>query len=132
MQPISVSIRVSVGELLDKLSILELKCQRIADPILLEHVRREWAELARKRAEVLGPLGGDLQQAFDRLRAVNETLWDVEQAIRDKEAEGNFDDRFIELARRVYQTNDERARIKQSINEATRSALREVKSYATN
>lgn len=129
IHPGSARIRVSIGELLDKLSILEIKRERIADPAALAHLQDEWEELARVRRELLGPFSGELQKAFDRLRAVNETLWEIEDAIRAKEAEGQFDDGFIELARRVYQTNDERARIKRWINESTGSVLREVKSY---
>jgi len=129
VDPGSARIRVSIGELLDKLSILEIKRERIADPTALAHVQDEWEELARVRCELLGPFSGELQDAFDRLRAVNETLWDIEDAIRAKEADGLFDDGFIELARRVYRTNDERARIKWWINENTGSVFREVKSY---
>ncbi len=122
-----IEIPVSTGELLDKISILEIKARRIADPAKLGHVRRELA-LLRERSVAAG-LEGRLDPLFDELRSVNEQLWEIEDRIRAHEAAGRFDHEFVELARAVYKTNDRRAAIKKAINERTGSAIQEVKSY---
>ncbi len=122
-----IEIPVSTGELLDKISILEIKARRIADPAKLGHVRRELA-LLRERSAAAG-LEGRLDPLFDELRSVNEQLWEIEDRIRAHEAAGRFDHEFVELARAVYKTNDRRAAIKKAINERTGSAIQEIKSY---
>jgi len=120
---------ISPGELLDKLTILEIKTERITDPEKLENVEHEWRVLtelwldADLQADGLGPMR-------DRLKAINESLWEVEDELRVCEANKNFDDRFIELARSVYRINDERAMIKKKINLALGSRLVEEKSYS--
>jgi Family of unknown function (DUF6165) len=122
-------VPVSPGELIDKITILEIKSQRM----------REEAKLANVRAE-LGLLmdtwrasrwsSSDIGAEWAALRAVNERLWVIEDQIRDKERDAQFDREFVELARAVYITNDERAAIKKRINTRLGSALVEEKSYA--
>lgn len=118
---------VSAGELLDKITILEIKAERISDPAKLANVRRELEALAALRdqhgLDALVTLTADL-------KVVNETLWQVEDEIRELEAASRFDARFIELARAVYITNDRRAALKKEINLAVGSAIVEEKSYA--
>lgn len=115
---------VSVGEVLDKISILEIKSERIADTDKLKNVRTELEHLLviakDHRHPTLEP----------ELKKVNEALWDIEDRIRIKERLQKFDEEFIKLARSVYITNDRRAQIKRAINEATGSELVEEKSYA--
>jgi hypothetical protein len=119
---------VSPGELLDKLTILEIKSERIQDPEKLINIRHElelleavWRQ-ADQGSETVRALRSDLKQ-------VNEMLWVIEDDIRLCENEGNFGDRFIELARSVYITNDRRADLKKQINLALGSAIVEEKSY---
>jgi hypothetical protein len=123
-----ISVPVSVGELLDKLTILEIKSERIDDPEKLENVERELKLLRSAWAQ------SDLQQIDIRsllaeLRAVNEKLWIIEDDIRQKELDHSFDAKFVELARSVYLENDRRARIKRQISETTGSDLVEEKHH---
>lgn len=127
----SIKVEVSVGEFLDKLTILRIKAERISEPRKLENVRREldvlnaqWTASTYAADAALAPLIRDLQ-------GVNETLWDIEDSIRAKEAAGEFDPGFIELARAVYINNDKRAAIKKAINVHTGSTVMEEKSYTT-
>ena len=123
-----LSVPVSVGEVVDKLTILEIKSERIADEAKLANIR---AELAQLRPLVSGGVfdSAEVTALFDGLRAVNGALWDIEDKIRAEEAAGRFGDRFVELARAVYVTNDRRAELKKKINLATGSDLVEEKSY---
>ena len=124
-----LTVPVSVGELIDKITILEIKSERISDPAKLANVRAELALLTQTWEA--SPLAStDIGRDRGALKAINETLWEIEDAIREKEAAGEFDDGFIELARAVYRTNDERAAVKRHINAATGSTLVEEKSYA--
>lgn len=125
----SVIVAVSWGELLDKISILEIKCARLTDPAQLANVEREYAALCETRDAAL-PRDADIADSYAELRTVNETLWEIEDDIRDCERNKDFDSRFIELARAVYRTNDRRAAIKRDINEALGSEIVEEKSYA--
>jgi hypothetical protein len=119
-----LNIPASVGEVLDKISILQIKSERITDGRKLANVRHELHCLEdAARNHRLPELEADL-------KAVNEALWDIEDRIRVKEKLGEFDDEFIQLARSVYITNDKRAEIKREINEASGSELIEEKSYA--
>ena len=125
--PQDILVPISVGELMDKISILEIKSERIKNPSQLENVVHELKAL---RAVRLGEMDrATLDKLSAELKRVNATLWDVEDAIRDCEARGDFGDRFIELARAVYRLNDERARLKKVINLASGSRLFEEKSY---
>ena len=122
-------VPVSWGELVDKLTILEIKIERLRDPGAVANARRELAPLAAALAALTPPPVG-LAGLQAELRAVNLRLWDIEDAIRAKEAQGAFDAGFIELARGVYRTNDERSRIKRAINLLLRSGIVEEKQYA--
>jgi len=119
---------VSWGELIDKISILEIKTRRLTEAAAVANVRRELAALETAAAEV----AGDPRVAGWRaaLREVNEALWDIEDAIREQERAGDFGPRFVELARSVYRRNDARAALKREINLALGSELIEEKSYA--
>jgi hypothetical protein len=123
-----IEVPVSVGEVIDKITILEIKSERISDPVKVGNVRDELDAL---RPLVTGPVfeSEEMVRLIDGLRDVNAELWDIEDDIRKEEAAGRFEDRFIELARAVYVTNDKRAALKKAINLATGSDLLEEKSY---
>lgn len=125
----AITVEIAPGELIDKITILDIKLARIKDAAKLANVRAEWETLTRARDAAL-PSSPELNETTAALRRANETLWDVEDDIRDCERDKNFGPRFIELARAVYVTNDERARIKRRINEILGSRLVEEKSYA--
>ena len=121
-------VPISPGELIDKITILEIKSQRMTDEAKLHNVRTELALLSETwRASAFSAV--DITAEWSGLREVNGQLWDIEDRIRDKERDGLFDAGFIELARAVYVTNDERAALKRRINARLGSALVEEKSY---
>jgi hypothetical protein len=122
------AVPVSWGELLDKLTILAIKRERITRPDALLHVEQEHALLSAAAAEVVEIEG--LAPLMQRLTRINATLWEVEDALREQEAEAQFGPSFVALARSVYKTNDERAAIKRRINDLLGSPLVEEKSYA--
>ncbi|MFL0585032.1 DUF6165 family protein [Sphingomonas olei] len=122
------SVPVSWGELLDKITILEIKRDRIARAEARENVLREYRLLRGIGAQVLNRSG--VAALVEALKRVNETLWEIEDAIREQEAARDFGAEFVRLARAVYQRNDERAAIKREINRALESDLIEEKSYA--
>ena len=122
-------VPISPGELVDKITILEIKSQRMTDATKLANVRTELGMLTETWKTSAGA-AIDINEEWKALRGVNEQLWDIEDRIRDKERDGLFDAQFIELARAVYVTNDERAAIKKRINTRLGSALVEEKSYA--
>ena len=124
----NITVPVSVGEVIDKVTILEIKSERISDS---EKLRNVAAELDALRPLVSGGVfdSAELVALTDGLRAVNGELWDIEDDIRAEEAAGRFGERFIELARAVYVTNDRRAELKKKINLTTGSQLVEEKSY---
>ncbi len=122
------SVPVSWGELLDKVTILEIKRDRIARAEARENVLREYRLLRAIGAQVLNRSG--VAALVEALKRVNETLWEIEDAIREQEAARDFGAEFVRLARAVYQRNDERAAIKREINRALESDLIEEKSYA--
>ncbi|MFN7550042.1 MAG: DUF6165 family protein [Pseudomonadota bacterium] len=123
-----INTPVSFGELIDKITILEIKAQRIAEPAKLANVRRELDLLAATWAAHQASVA-DISDLRSALRMVNERLWVIEDDIRVKEQRQEFDAVFIRLARSVYFENDERARIKRAINERLGSSLVEEKSY---
>ena len=126
--PQDILVPISVGELMDKITILEIKSERIKNPSQLENILRELEAL---RAVRLRDIERDmLDKLSAELKRVNAKLWDVEDAIRDCEARSDFGEPFIELARMVYQLNDERSRLKKAINLASGSRLVEEKSYS--
>ena len=121
-------VPVSWGEVIDKITILEIKEARIASPDALTNVRRELAAL-REVVDAQLVMTAALAALCDRLRTVNAQLWDIEDDIREQERRQDFGPEFIRLARAVYQRNDERAHIKREVNAASGSALVEEKSY---
>jgi Family of unknown function (DUF6165) len=123
-----ILVPVSPGELLDKITILRIKVVRITDAPKVANVRLE-LDLLEKTWRDAGCAAFDVASDERALQAVNEKLWDVEDLIRDKEAKQTFDREFIELARAVYVSNDERAAIKKRINLQLGSRLIEEKSY---
>lgn len=123
-----LNVPISPGEFLDKLTILEIKIERIADPGKLENVRREHA-LLRALWDASPLARADVTAQVEELKRVNQELWEIEDEIRLKEATQAFDAEFVELARAVYHTNDRRAAIKRAINLALASDLIEEKSY---
>lgn len=124
-----LKVEVSPGELIDKITILEIKAERIADPDKLANVHRELRSLTAARREAL-TTSKRLDDLTAELRRINERLWAIEDDIRDCERNREFGDRFVELARAVYRTNDRRAAAKRSINELLGSELVEEKDYA--
>ena len=122
-----ILVPISPGELLDKITILRIKAERIQDPTKLANVRLELQLLERTWRDACGK--ADVATEERALQAVNERLWDIEDRIRAKEAARAFDAGFIELARSVYIENDERAAVKKRINLALGSRLLEEKSY---
>ncbi|MCH9810151.1 MAG: hypothetical protein K0U22_02960 [Bacteroidetes bacterium] len=124
-------MEVSNGEILDKVSILEIKLERILDLEKVRNIRKEYAALqnAVQHIEALVSNLEEYSQATAELRSTNEALWDVEDALRLKEKARDFGDTFITLAREVYVLNDRRAVLKSTINNLTGSNLREEKSY---
>ena len=123
-----ISVPISYGELIDKITILEIKSERIGDPAKLANVRIELDLLNETwRADPASRI--DIATERAQLRGVNEALWDIEDRIRLKEKARAFDDEFVELARSVYIRNDERAAIKRVINQKLGSTLVEEKSY---
>jgi Family of unknown function (DUF6165) len=124
------TVEVSPGELIDKITILEIKSERIRQPDKLRNVQLELDLLTTTRNRCLYA-SDRLTDLTARLKAVNETLWVTEDAIRECERQDEFGDHFVELARRVYKTNDQRAQVKREINDLFQSRLREEKQYAT-
>ena len=124
-------IPVSVGELIDKITILKIKRERIADAAKQQNIEREIAMLMHVvQQQQLGYPSGALAELGEQLSGVNLQLWTIEDAIRQCERQGDFGARFIELARAVYHRNDERAVLKRQINAMCGSELVEEKSYA--
>jgi len=124
-----ISVPISPGELIDKLTILEIKSERMSDAGKLANVRLElkllsdtWA--ASDYAKV------DIQAEWAELKRINNALWDIEDRIRDEERAQRFSEKFIELARAVYFINDDRAAVKRKINDKLGSKIVEEKSYA--
>ena len=122
-----IEIPVSVGELFDKITILRIKAVRLSDAGQLANVGRELESLEAVASAV--PASARLEALVGQLQAINDALWDVEDGKRAHEREGRFDADFIELARRVYRENDQRAEIKREINRLTGSTLVEEKSH---
>jgi len=123
------SVPVSWGELADKITILEIKAELLSSQSARENVKRElvglvaiWEPIERENRNAAG-----LKTA---LKHTNKTMWQIEDDIREKEAQKCFDDEFIALARAVYRNNDERARIKRQINTLLKSEIMEEKQYS--
>jgi hypothetical protein len=124
-----IKVPISPGELIDKLTILEIKSANMSDATKLANVNIELKQLQETwRSSVFANASIDAE--WKLLREINKKLWDIEDLIRDKEREKKFDQEFIELARAVYFTNDERATVKKQINTKLGSKIVEEKSYA--
>lgn len=121
-----MEIEVSNGELVDKVSILKIKLQRISSKEKQINIQKEFDLLSVKMVEI-----GITEQSreFQRLSEINQRLWDIEDRIRAKEAVQEFDDEFVQLARRVYFENDNRSAVKREINLDTGSTIIEEKEY---
>jgi hypothetical protein len=125
----SIKIDVSPGELIDKITILQIKADKIQDISKLENVNKE-LELLTNSLHQSVKITNELKLIMDQLQQVNETLWVIEDKIRLHETSLKFDTDFIELARAVYKENDKRANLKRKINNALGSELIEEKSYS--
>jgi len=124
----NVNVEISIGEFFDKVTILEIKKERISDEAKLVNINNELDALNL----LLGSLSfsrEDVENDIKELKEINEKIWEIEDDIRDKEAAKEFDERFIELGRAVYFTNDRRAEIKRLINQKLGSDFIEEKSY---
>jgi len=125
----TIKVELAYGELLDKITILQIKSERITDVVKVANVNKElnllnslWGSDEKSSA--------DITSEFKALKEINEKIWDIEDGIRDKERAKEFDEKFIELARSVYFSNDKRAEIKRAINLKLGSDLIEEKSYS--
>jgi transcriptional regulator of nitric oxide reductase len=124
----NILVPVSPGEVLDKITILEIKSERMTDPEKLANVRTELALLRETWAKAVQQ-DDVVRRLHGALKEINEALWEIEDDIRDKERVKEFDDRFVELARSVYVTNDRRSQIKKELNLHLGSQIIEEKSY---
>ena len=124
----TIKVEVSYGELVDKLSIIEIKAAHASDPGQRRNIARELAALEAARRQI-PDRAGVIERVFRALKTVNERLWTVEDRLRDCERQRDFGPGFVELARSVYRLNDQRAALKREINTALGSALVEEKLY---
>jgi hypothetical protein len=125
----TILTEISAGELLDKISILEIKLSKIKNDILLKEIQKEYTILDKTKKEKI-PLSVEVDSLFSELKKINEKLWKIEDEIRLHEKNSSFDDKFIQLSRDVYFTNDKRSKIKLKINKTLGSNIIEVKQYA--
>jgi prefoldin subunit 5 len=123
-----ILIPISPGELLDKITILQIKAERIGDPTKVSNVKTELDMLSKIWSEAI-EIDAEISALTAELKSVNEALWEIEDDIRDEERGKRFGERFIELARAVYVTNDERANAKKKVNLHLNSTIVEEKSY---
>ena len=123
-----ILVPISPGELLDKITILQIKAERIKDPEKVSNVKIELDALTDVWNSSVSE-DDTVKQLHEELKTINETLWDIEDDIRDEERARNFGEKFIELARSVYVTNDHRAEAKKKLNVHLGSTLVEEKSY---
>ena len=124
----NIHVPVSPGEVLDKITILEIKSERMSDPEKVANVKVELALLQKTWADSVSE-DSVINDLHAQLKEINEALWEIEDNIRDKERAREFDKRFIELARSVYFTNDRRSKIKKDLNLHLGSEIIEEKSY---
>ena len=121
---------ISAGELLDKISILEIKIDKITDIKNLNEVKKEYAILRKTRDSSI-ELNDKIKKLYNEIKKINLILWEIEDKIRICEKENNFGKNFVELARSVYFNNDKRAKIKSEINKLLGSNIKEIKQYAS-
>ncbi len=124
----NILIEISIGEFLDKLSILKIKLEKILDDDKKLNVAKEY-ELYAEQIRMIDCPDTEVESFLEKLKKVNLTLWEIEDQIRGKENNKEFDEEFIALARSVYKTNDLRAKIKRQVNEQLKSGIIEEKSY---
>lgn len=122
-----INVPVSIGELIDKLSILQIKKTKITKPEKLELIKKEFELLYNQSSEYLNDK--QIEDIYHELVKVNTALWEIEDRLRVMELEGRFEGEFIDAARKVYITNDKRFELKNEINLLTDSEIREVKDY---
>jgi hypothetical protein len=122
-----INVPVSVGELIDKLSILQVKKTKVKNPEKLEYIKKEFELLYNLSAEYLNDM--TIENLYHDLVVTNSNLWEIEDRLRVLEKDGKFEGEFIDLARKVYFTNDKRFDLKNQINSLTSSEIREVKEY---
>lgn len=122
-----ISVPVSVGELIDKLSILQVKKKNVSNPEKLAYIKKEFELLYNLSAEYLNNM--EIENLYHDLVSTNSTLWDIEDRLRVLEQTSKFEGEFIDLARKVYFTNDKRFELKNEINSLTSSEIREIKEY---
>ena len=125
-----IIVEVSVGELLDKISILEIKKEKIKDPEKLKFISNEHSIL-KDQLEKNVKSDDKLNKLFQDLKAINDKLWVIEDEKRDCEKNKDFGDKFIKLSRDVHFLNDDRAKIKLKINNHTGSSIKEIKEYTS-
>ncbi|MDH3763952.1 MAG: DUF6165 family protein [Gammaproteobacteria bacterium] len=123
-----IQIPISPGELLDKITILQIKAERIDDAVKVANVKTELEMLSKVWSETV-EADDEISALTAELKSINEALWEIEDDIRDEERNKRFGERFIELARAVYVTNDERANAKKKVNLHLNSTIVEEKSY---
>jgi methyl coenzyme M reductase subunit C-like uncharacterized protein (methanogenesis marker protein 7) len=123
-----VTVKISYGELFDKISILEIKQSKLTNKDDIKNVNFE-LNLLNKTLSKSNIKSQDINKLFNKLKKINSQLWEIEDKIREKEKYNSFDDEFVELARSVYRTNDKRSKIKKEINLNLKSEVLEVKSY---
>ena len=123
-----ILVEVSVGELLDKISILEIKKEKISDPSSLKIINTEYLVLKEQLKKNI-KINSEVDQLFDSLKEINSKLWLIEDDKRMCEKNSDFGEKFIKLSRDVHFLNDKRAKIKLEINNHTRSKIKEVKQY---
>ena len=119
---------ISAGELLDKLTILEIKMEKIKDEENKKEIKKEFDSLKKTQDESI-KFTDEIKNLYKSLKTTNEKLWDVEDKLRIAEKDKKFDNVFTELAREVYKTNDQRSKIKLKINKLLKSNIREIKQY---
>ena len=124
-----MKVEVSNGELLDKLTILELKLTNIADVQKLSNIQKEHDELSPLADQLFDSYGEELKNLYKKLTEINSELWTIEDDIRECERNKDFGSDFVSLAREVYFTNDKRSDVKKAINLLTDSGFVEEKSY---
>ena len=124
-----MKVEVSNGELLDKLTILELKLTNITDVQKLSNIRKEHDELSPLAGQLFDSYGEELKNLYKKLTEINSELWTIEDDIRECERNKDFGSDFVSLARAVYFTNDKRSDVKKAINLLTNSGFVEEKSY---
>ena len=119
---------ISAGELLDKLSILEIKLNKIKNPDLLQEIKKDYNIINEAKNKNINS-SNEINVLYTDLKKINEQLWEIEDKIRLCEKNSDFKDRFIQLARDVYFKNDKRSKIKSEINKISGSNIQEVKQY---